>query len=136
MEAEKAEQPLSEEELNFVYECKTSALIEASLMMGAVMAGATDEEVKAFETVGHHVGIAFQIQDDILDLTSTLEVLGKPIGSDEKNHKQTYVHIHGMEQSRADVERLSQEALEQLQRMKVRNAFLEQLVRWLITREK
>ena len=136
VEAEKAEQPLSEEELNFVYECKTSALIEASLMMGAVMAGATDEEVKAFETVGHHVGIAFQIQDDILDLTSTLEVLGKPIGSDEKNHKQTYVHIHGMEQSRADVERLSQEALEQLQGMKVRNAFLEQLVRWLITREK
>lgn len=136
VEAEKAEHPLSEEELNFVYECKTSALIEASLMMGAVMAGATDEEVKAFEIVGHHVGIAFQIQDDILDLTSTLEVLGKPIGSDEKNHKQTYVHIHGMEQSRADVERLSREALEQLQGMKVRNAFLEQLVNWLITREK
>lgn len=136
VEAEKAEHVLSEEELDFVYRCKTSALIEASLMMGAVMAGAGEKEVKALELVGHQVGIAFQIQDDILDLTSTLEVLGKPIGSDEKNHKQTYVHIHGMEKSKEDVERLSQEALTQLQCMPVRNEFLEKLISWLITREK
>ncbi len=136
VEAEKAEHTLSEEELTFVYECKTSALIEASLMMGAVMAGAGEEDIKAMELVGHQVGIAFQIQDDILDLTSTLEVLGKPIGSDEKNHKQTYVHIHGMEQAKADVERMSAEALALLQGRKKRNEFLEQLVNWLITREK
>ena len=136
VEAEKAEQTLSEEELTFVYECKTSALIEASLMMGAVMAGAGEEEIKTMELVGHHVGIAFQIQDDILDITSTLEVLGKPIGSDEKNHKQTYVHIHGMEQAKADVEQLSGEALALLQGREKRNEFLEQLVNWLITREK
>ena len=136
VEAEKEEHILSEEELTFVYECKTSALIEASLMMGAVMAGAGEEEIKTMELVGHQVGIAFQIQDDILDLTSTLEVLGKPIGSDEKNHKQTYVHIHGMEQAKADVERMSSEALSLLQSKHVRNEFLEKLVSWLITREK
>ena len=105
-------------------------------MMGAVMAGAGEEEIKTMELVGHQVGIAFQIQDDILDLTSTLEVLGKPIGSDEKNHKQTYVHIHGMEQAKADVERMSAEALSLLQSKHVRNEFLEKLVSWLITREK
>lgn len=136
VEAEKKEVSLSEEELLFIHEKKTAALIEASMMIGAILAGACEDDIRKCETCARDVGVAFQIQDDILDLTSTLEVLGKPIGSDEKNHKQTYVTLHGMEQSKADVERLSKEALSILQGMKNRNEFLEQLIVQLITREK
>jgi len=136
VEAEKKERQLTDEELHFVYECKTSALIEASLMIGAVMAGASQEQVAACEKIGSLIGIAFQIQDDILDLTSTTEVLGKPVGSDEKNHKQTYVSIHGMEQSGQDVRILSEEAISLLRGLDAESEFVEWLIDQLITREK
>ena len=79
--------PLSRETLDFIYENKTSALIEASLMIGAVLAGAKD--LSSIQQMGSCLGIAFQIQDDILDVISSQEELGKPVGSDEKNHKTT-----------------------------------------------
>ena len=82
------------------------------------------------------VGLAFQIQDDILDVTSTLEVLGKPIHSDDKNNKTTYVTLEGLEKAKEDVERISERALETLKALKYRNEFLEELIRMLITREK
>ena len=88
------------------------------------------------EQAAENIGIAFQIQDDILDVTSSLEVLGKPVGSDEKNHKVTYVRLNGLEQSKKDVEALSEEALKILSSFDRRNEFLEDLVRALITREK
>ena len=82
---------LDEERLDFIFKLKTGALLEASLMVGAALAGADEKYIELMEQAGLNIGMAFQIQDDILDVTSDMETLGKPIGSDEKNHKTTYV---------------------------------------------
>ena len=127
---------MTKEKLDFIYRLKTSALIEASMMIGAVLAGATGSEQKIVEAVASKVGLAFQIQDDILDVTSTMEVLGKPIGSDEKNHKSTYVTYEGIEKSKQDVADLSEKAIAQMETLVVKNEFLTELLRYLISREK
>lgn len=136
VDVESEGQPLSREKLDFIYRLKTSALIEAAMMVGAVLAGASDEEVAAMERVAGDVGLAFQIQDDILDVTSTLEVLGKPIHSDDKNNKTTYVTLEGLDKAKKDVEEISERALSILASLEHKNAFLEELIRMLITREK
>ncbi|WP_440322067.1 polyprenyl synthetase family protein [Laedolimicola sp.] len=136
VDVESEGQPLSREKLDFIYRLKTSALIEAAMMVGAVLAGASDEEVAAMERVAGDVGLAFQIQDDILDVTSTLEVLGKPIHSDDKNNKTTYVTLEGLDKAKKDVEEISERALSTLASLEHKNAFLEELIRMLITREK
>lgn len=136
VDVESEGQPLSRERLDFIYRLKTSALIEAAMMVGAVLAGASDEEVAAMERVAGDVGLAFQIQDDILDVTSTLEVLGKPIHSDDKNNKTTYVTLEGLDKAKKDVEEISERALSTLASLEHKNAFLEELIRMLITREK
>lgn len=127
---------ITEELLLFIHENKTAALIQAAMMIGAVLAGANKGEVELMEKAAYNIGIAFQIQDDILDVTSTEEVLGKPIGSDEKNNKLTYVSLHGLEKAGKEVERLSQEALSILRSFERKNEFLEELVISLITRDK
>ncbi len=126
----------AEELLRFIQDKKTAALIQSSLMIGAVMAGADQKEVEKMERIGYLVGVAFQIQDDILDVTSSLEVLGKPIGSDEKNHKVTYVSLKGLEQAKADQKALSDEAIQLVSSFATQNEFLEKLIEQLITREK
>lgn len=127
---------VTEELLLFIHEKKTAALIQSAMMIGAVLAGASEEEIGTIERIGYHIGVAFQIQDDILDITSSLEVLGKQTGSDEKNHKVTYVTLNGLEASRKEVQRMSEEALGALRAFPNRNLFLEELVEDLITREK
>jgi geranylgeranyl diphosphate synthase type II len=127
---------MTKEKLDFIYRLKTSALIEASMMIGAVLAGATGNEQKIVEEVASKVGLAFQIQDDILDVTSTMEVLGKPIGSDEKNHKSTYVTYEGIEKAGRGVADLSEQAIAQMKALVVKNEFLTELLRYLISREK
>ena len=127
---------MTKEKLDFIYRLKTSALIEASMMIGAVLAGATGNEQKIVEEVASKVGLAFQIQDDILDVTSNMEVLGKPIGSDEKNHKSTYVTYEGIEKAGRDVADLSEQAIAQMKALVVKNEFLTELLRYLISREK
>ena len=127
---------MTKEKLDFIYRLKTSALIEASMMIGAVLAGATGNEQKIVEEVASKVGLAFQIQDDILDVTSTMEVLGKPIGSDEKNHKSTYATYEGIEKAGRDVADLSEQAIAQMKALVVKNEFLTELLRYLISREK
>lgn len=127
---------VTEEELLFIHENKTAALIQAAMMIGAILAGAGGEAVDAMERAGALIGIAFQIQDDILDVISSQEVLGKPVGSDERNHKLTYVSFHGLEASQKEVKRMSAEAILILQSFERRNEFLEELVSSLITREK
>lgn len=127
---------ITRELLLYIHKNKTAALIESALMIGAILAGASEDEISKMEKAAQNIGIAFQIQDDILDLTSTLEELGKPTGSDEKNHKVTYVSLMGMEQAKEDVRRLSEEALSILRSFSVRNLFLEELVEDLITRKK
>ena len=136
VDVESAGKSISKEVLDFIYELKTSALIESSMMIGAVLAGADEEAVKRIEIIAKNVGIAFQIQDDILDVTSSTEVLGKPVLSDEKNEKTTYVTLVGVEQAQKYVEQISNEAIELLGKFEVKNPFLEELLRGLIHREK
>ncbi len=135
LEAE-ADGQISGERLLFIHENKTAALIQAAMTIGPVLAGAKEEEVSAMERAAANIGIAFQIQDDILDVVSTEEVLGKPVGSDERNHKLTYVSLYGLEKAREEVGSLSGEALAVLGSFGIRNEFLEELVKALITREK
>ena len=136
------EEQVTQELLLYIHENKTAALIQSSLMIGAQLAGADDAQLSRLEEIGTRIGLAFQIQDDILDLTSSLEVLGKQTGSDLKNHKVTYVSLNGMERSIEEVRRLSEEAITGLASFSlagketVRNEFLEALVEDLITRKK
>ena len=90
-------QSLSSDEREYIYEKKTAALIEAPFMIGAVLAGADDETVEKLEAAGRALGLAFQVQDDILDMTSDAETLGKEVGQDEKNQKNTYAAEYGIE---------------------------------------
>lgn len=136
LEAEKPGTDVTEELLLYIHEHKTAALIQAAMTIGAALAGASQEEIGALERCACNIGLAFQIQDDILDVTGSLEVLGKQVGSDEKNHKLTYVGMHGLEESRRQVEKLSAEAVEILASFPRRNLFLEELVRQLIYRQK
>ena len=129
-------QTISGDTLDFIYRLKTGALIEASMMIGAILAGATETEIQAVETIAGKVGLAFQIQDDILDVTSTAEVLGKPIHSEEKNEKTTYVTWKGLEAAQAEVKRLSEEAIEELKGLEPADEYLETLLESLIYREK
>jgi Geranylgeranyl pyrophosphate synthase len=136
VDIESVEQIITEEKLDFIFRLKTAALIEASMMIGAILAGASKEQVSKIEQIAKNIGIAFQIQDDILDVTSTLEVLGKPILSDEKNHKVTYVTLKGLEQAEQDVENMSNQALESLALFHLESGFLHDLIIYLINRKK
>lgn len=127
---------VSKDKLDFIYELKTSALIESAMMIGAILAGADDADVKKVELIAKNVGLAFQIQDDILDVTSTVEVLGKPVLSDEKNEKTTYVTLVGLENAKKYVKQILNEAIAILQEFEAKNPFLEELLRQLIHREK
>lgn len=137
VESEKSDDcPITREKLDFIYRLKTGALIESSMMIGAILAGASSDEVSRVEQIAAKLGLAFQIQDDVLDVTSTLEVLGKPVGSDEKNNKATYVTFEGLDKAVSDVERISKEAEEQLDDLGYDDAFLKELFEYLIHREK
>ena len=127
---------VSREVLDTIYELKTSALIEASMMIGAILGGASEEDVRVVEKIAKNVGIAFQIQDDILDVTSTEEVLGKPIHSDEKNEKTTYVTLFGVDGAKKVVEERSREAIDMLHRLPGNNPYLEELLVQLIYRDR
>ena len=128
--------PMNKELLDYIYKNKTSALIEAAMMCGAVLAGASDEEIRKTEQAAESIGIAFQIQDDILDVTSTSEELGKPVHSDEKNNKVTYVTLMGLEKAAQQVEELSDRAAAILESLEKKNEFLCLLVRQLVSRRK
>ena len=122
--------------LDFIYRLKTSALIESSMMIGAVLAGADTGDTEKMEKIARRIGLAFQIQDDILDVTSTTEVLGKPVHSDEKNKKTTYVTWKGLEESKEEVSRMTEEAVRELRTMQADGGFLEELLKSLVYREK
>lgn len=136
IEAEDPDTEVTEDLLLFIHEHKTAALIQSALMTGAILAGASEEELKTLEKIGYDIGIAFQIQDDILDVTGDQETLGKPVGSDEKNNKVTYVTLKGIDLARQAQKEISEEAIGMLASFSNRNPFLESLVRDLITREK
>ncbi len=135
IEAESLEQ-IDTERLIYIHENKTAALIQSAMMIGAILAGASESEVERIEKCACNIGIAFQIQDDILDVIGTMEELGKPIGSDEKNNKQTYVKLNGLETSKQHVKELSEEAISILDSFEGDNEFLKELVNSLINRSK
>lgn len=134
VDVESVGQPLSEGKLDFIYRLKTSALLEGSMMIGAVLAGADDAQVEVIRQVASDVGLAFQIQDDILDVTSSQQELGKPVNSDERNNKTTYVTVRGLAQAKEDVAQISERAVRALDSLAVKNVFLEELIRALVTR--
>jgi len=127
---------IPKEKLDFIYRLKTGALLEASMMTGALLGGASEEELRQVEQMAAAVGMAFQIQDDILDVTSTAGKLGKPVMSDEKNNKTTYVTLEGIDKAREEVAVISARAVDILKKLPGENPFLEGLIRMLVTREK
>lgn len=129
-------QEISRERLDFIYRLKTGALMESAMMIGATLAGASEEEIFAVEAIASDVGLAFQIQDDILDVIGDEATLGKPVGSDEKNQKATYVAFEGLEQAAEDVKDLSESAIQKLKALAGEDSFLRDLLEWLIQREK
>ncbi len=134
IESEDSTEPIKAEQLMFIHENKTAALVQASMMMGGILAGADEATIARLKQSAYDLGIAFQIQDDILDVTSTFEELGKPIGSDAKNNKQTYVSIYGLDHARTEVKRLSEEAISLLGLEA--DSFLPKLFESLIYRNK
>lgn len=135
VEAEK-QYGISKNRLDFIYELKTGALIEAAMMIGAILGGATDEEVEQIEDVAKKIGLAFQIQDDVLDVIGETETIGKSVGSDEKNQKATYVVFEGLEKAKQEVADLTDDAIAILQDLPYENPFLTELLRWMVLRDK
>ena len=136
VDVELTNKPVPHEKLDFIYHLKTGALLESSMMIGALLAGADEEETRRVEQMAAAIGLAFQIQDDILDVTSSMEVLGKPVLSDEKNNKTTYVTLEGLEKAKKDVARISDDAVRILHELPGENEFLEALIHMLVSREK
>lgn len=125
---------VTEELLLYIHKNKTAALIQSSMMIGAILAGVDAKQINDIEKIGYNIGIAFQIQDDILDVTGTFEELGKPIGSDEENNKVTCVTLMGLEKAKEEVAKLSKEAVTLLKEMGYEYDFLEKLIIDLIHR--
>lgn len=126
--------PLDQQTLDFIHLHKTAAMIRGALEAGARVGGASEDIVEKFGLAGEKIGVAFQILDDILDVTSTMEELGKPIHSDEKNEKTTYVTLYGIEKSREIAAKLSQEAVEIWESMGDSCRFLCELTKDLLQR--
>lgn len=135
VDVEEENKEISFETLMYIHNNKTAALIECAMMIGATLAGASREEVAVIEQIANKVGIAFQIEDDILDVVSTSEELGKPAGSDEKNGKNTYVLFKGIDQSKKDAERYTKEALQLFDELGYQNTFLRELLLYLVKRK-
>ena len=123
-------------QIDFIFDLKTCAMIESSMMIGAILAGATTNEQKTIESSAKAVGMAFQIRDDVLDVIGDEKEIGKPVLSDEKNDKTTYVTIEGIEKANLEVERLSKEAINGIRSLVVKNEFLINLIEGLIYRNK
>lgn len=136
VDVESAGKSIDRDVITFIYSLKTCALIETAMMIGAILSGASEEEIRKVESIAWKVGMAFQIQDDILDITSTDEVLGKPVHSDEKNEKTTYVTLAGYEKAKEEVERLSVEAILELKNLNRKNPYLVSLIEKLIHRDR
>ena len=102
--------PITGEELNLLHSLKTGALIRASAKIGCIIAGASDDVIARADQYAKNLGLAFQITDDLLDITATEETLGKPIDSDKESQKTTYATLYGLEKSRKIVRELVLEA--------------------------
>lgn len=136
VEATENNEQLNKDALQFIYDLKTGALLEASMVIGAILAGASAGEVEKTEKIASKIGMAFQIQDDILDVEGSADTLGKPIGSDDKNNKATYVSLYGMDNAKAENVKLTKEAIDLLEVLPGEKTFIKELLLWLVNREK
>ena len=134
LDVEMSGKALGPEELDYIQRNKTGALLEASMMIGATLAGASREDIQTCEKIANRIGVAFQIRDDILDITGNQEILGKPVGSDEKNEKQTYVRLYCLEQAQSAVNTYTEKSLEIFDSLHRKNSFLRELIITLIER--
>ena len=127
---------VTKDRLDMMYLLKTGGLFEASMMIGAILAGADDEELDIIESIAGDIGLAFQIKDDILDVTSSDVILGKPVHSDERNNKPTYVAIMDLEQAKKEASYVTERAMKAYESLPYENDFLKELIIKLINREK
>ena len=135
-DVDKGKAEMDEATLSYIHKNKTGALIEAAFMCGAILGGASESDVLKLSEVALKVGLAFQIRDDILDVIGDEKALGKPIGSDEKNEKLTFVAMHGIEESNKAVQELSDEAILILKSLNKDTVFLENLINNLVGRDR
>ncbi|EFR40234.1 polyprenyl synthetase [Selenomonas sp. oral taxon 137 str. F0430] len=126
---------ISMEELQRVHMGKTGALFRAALRSGAILAGASEQQLAALTTYADHFGLAFQITDDILDVVGTAEDIGKPVGSDEKNHKSTYVTLTSLDEAQSLARQTVESAVDALHIFGDEAAFLRELVLYLVRRK-
>jgi len=127
---------ISASQLRYIHERKTSALLGCSVRLGGMSANCTAAQLEALGDFGYHVGLAFQVIDDILDVTQTTEKLGKTAGKDSKAHKATYPSIVGLERSREIAEELTQRAFGALEPFRGRAVALEALAEFLLKRDR
>jgi geranylgeranyl diphosphate synthase type II len=124
------------EELQYIHKHKTGALINASILSGAYMAECDEATIKTWTNYGTALGMAFQIKDDLLDVESSTEELGKPVGSDEKNKKTTYISLLGIEKARIHLQEQKEKALKALGEIDADTEFLELLTEYVCERKK
>lgn len=136
VDVELAGSQIPKAKLDFIYRLKTGALLEAAMLIGAVLGGAAEEDCRIVEHLASRLGLAFQIQDDILDVTGAEAETGKPAGSDSRNKKTTYVTLEGLEKAKKDAAQLLEEAVADLGQLPGDNEFLEQLIHSLANRRK
>lgn len=122
------------EQLDYIHRHKTGALMTASLTMGIRLTGADEAEVALMREAGVELGLAFQIIDDILDVTSDAETMGKPVGADTDNEKMTYPSLYGLEASRKQAAQHTAKAIELFGKLKGNSAFLIELARYMENR--
>jgi len=126
---------IDEKTMYFIHKNKTAAMLQGALKAGTLLAGGTEQHIKMMEQAGEKIGVAFQIADDILDVTSTFQELGKPVHSDEKNEKNTFVTMYGIEASQKMVQTLSEEAIAIFQTFGEKADFLIELTQYLMKRK-
>lgn len=135
VDLESEHKQISAEVLNYIHENKTARLIQAPLQAGAILAGVEDKYIELMEKAGYKLGIAFQIQDDILDVIGNEKELGKPIKSDLKNEKVTFVTMYGLEKSKEIVKKYSNETCKIFEMLGENGDFLKKLSQYLIDRK-
>ena len=136
LEAENRQEEVTGDMLQYIHSHKTACLIDSGFEIGAILAGAPEEDIRRLEQIALYTGLAFQIQDDILDVIGDSAELGKPVGSDEEEGKTTYVTLYGLDQASRRVQELSSRALEEFDKLSVRDGFLRELILRLVSRRK
>ena len=128
--------PISAKLLEYIHSHKTACLIDSGFTIGAILAGAPEEDIQRLHRIAYNIGIAFQIQDDILDVIGDSKELGKTVGSDAKDGKSTYVSIYGLDQAARDVRSLTEGALVEFDALSAKDDFLRDLILQLVSRRK